>query len=153
MEWEARAAHESREGQFVLLDGVARMALNETTVTIANSSGDSLLHMPLQTTLFGASQDKVMLMPTNRSPAWVLQMKPHDVMAAREALLSIGIEVADPPLDDHPQAPVNAPPLLTDEDLERVVSTPGFAEFHAEVQEALALREVSGLPDLLFGSY
>ena len=146
-----RAATESpSDGQYYSIATPAALSLTITdrTLSLATSNGAPLLSLPLVSCLFGATDDKLLLIPLSRAPAWLLEMKPKSeeqgqtagAADAAAALRQLGCVVDGAP---------DAPSPFSMAALEAAVAEPGFMEQLAQMEAALTRRECMGLPDLL----
>ena len=139
-----RLARESpSDGQYQLLATQGALTIDARTLSISAANGTPLLHLPLSACLFGASAEKIIVVPASRAPAWALQLRQQDASAAAEALRTAGCHV------EMAEGVVATAPPLTDASLEAAAAAPGFVELVAQMEAALAQRQSRGLPDLL----
>ena len=142
--WPCRVARENAEtGQYELVDGTCRLMLSNHTVSLAQKPPPpsdaciNLLHYPLSAVLFGSANDKIMIVPANRGPAWAIEM---EVQAGGEALgilRSLGCKVAGPA--GHTPSPISEP------ELESILNAPGFSSFLDSVEENLIRLRTRGV--------
>ena len=139
----ARVARESANGQYVLLSDHCTLSVTAATVTVTAGAGVgelNLCHLPLSSALFGAHESKVMIVPANRGPALVVELKQRDEMAAVVASLrAAGVHVQGPP----------SLSMLEQKSIEEQIKSPGFRATLTHLNEKFAEREQLGLPGLL----
>lgn len=145
--WSVRLAHEQPDGLYAVVAEEARVALSSPslapTLTLSERSA-TLLHVALRSVLVGASGKKLMLVPTDRGRAWLIEFGTTAAAAeASAALAARGTEVVRESAEEPAQ------PQMTGDDLEKLVLTPSFRATLAEMEGALARRKSLGLPDLL----
>jgi hypothetical protein len=119
----------------------ATLTLDARTLTL-DVGGRPLLHLPLPSCTCGVLDDRLLVVPSVRAPAWLLQL-PCAATAAADALRVAGCVVQPGACGLVTAAP------LTDADLEAAAATPGFKEMVADMEAALARRCSLGLPELL----
>ena len=97
-------------------------------------SGDAqttnLLHFPLSSVLFGTAKDKLLIVPSNRGPAWAIEMEVHAGGEALGVLRTLGCKVTGP--EDH------TPSLISELEIESILCSPGFNRFLENVEEQVA---------------
>lgn len=146
--WACRAARENPEtGQYELHSGSCQLALTTQTITLTAASSSAappppppaaaaeapktiLLHMPLASLLFASASDKLMLVPSNRGPAWVIEM---DQLAGGDALGCLrlaGVRVQG--------EPNLVPPPISEQEFEAIVASPAFNAFYESIEGTFA---------------
>lgn len=129
------------------------LTLTCTAPSTGGKEHPTLLHVALPSLLLGAapasSPTKLMLVPLDRSPAWLLECDAAALAPILDALHARGLNVAtsDPP-PVAGERPMTPPGRLEQPDLERMMATPSFRAVLANVEGAFAARRSLGLPDL-----
>ena len=130
-------------GDYRVVASSGTLSIDDRTCSVAGADGAPLLHLALQSVLFGASSTKLVIVPASRAPAWALRMA--STSSAVHALRAAGCIV------DFANQHAAAPPLppLTDSALAAALAAPGFAELVQQMESALARRQAAGLPSLV----
>ena len=147
----SRLAKVAREdvatGQYVVVAEAATVTASDTTLTVRHQQ-TTLLHQPLSALLFAATGSKLMIVPTSRAAAHVVEFHvEREACALVEGLRSRGVVIHGPPAP--PPKPSRPSPALLSRELEQLATSDDFRDLLADVEGALARRQSLGLPDLL----
>ena len=130
-----RAARECADGQYVLIDEHTLLNVDADTLTLTAGSR-TIVHVPTSSVMIGASEDKLLLVPTTRAAAWAVQLE--DIKAAVNALNEHGVVVAtDAAREPAIALPLPATTAKLDEELAQMVALPGFRDYVTAVEAAL----------------
>jgi hypothetical protein len=136
----ARVAREMADSAYhvICLESSLTISRSAVVVTAAHPTARNLIHLPLTSVLFAKMDSRLMMVPSNRGPAVIVELKcSEDADAAATMLRSAGMEVEGVP------AQVPAPPA---NDFADVVSgyDPSSDPGLAMVEAALEWRRVHG---------
>ncbi len=135
--------------EFCVLAEVATLTFSERNLTL-RSEGAVLLHVGLGSVLLAASETqphaKLMVVPCDRSPAYLIECKAEQLIPAVAALRARGLAVETPRASSS-AAPEPMP--IDGKQLELLAASSRFRAILAGVEGALAQRRSLGEPDLL----
>jgi len=146
----SRLAREEAANSYAVVCEDASLSIStETGHLTVTDSARTLMHTPIRSLLFGASASKLMLVPLDRSPAYLLECPAEPLASLVAALSREGIHVASAPERATPPVLATEPAAELDcAAIERLVATPSFQRHLAHVEGILATRRSLGLPEL-----
>ena len=146
----SRLAREEAANSYAVVCEDASLSIStETGHLTVTDSARTLMHTPIRSLLFGASASKLMLVPLDRSPAYLLECPAEPLASLVAALSREGIHVASAPERVTPPVLATEPAAELDcAAIERLVATPSFQRHLAHVEGILATRRSLGLPEL-----
>ncbi len=149
MSFLVRAAREEVEsGQYLVVSDEAALAVDREhgTLTLGERGGGRLqpplLHTPLRSCKLGMSETKLMIVPDNRGPCWLLEFAERSMRNGALALLreshAADLTLWSPESDEQRLA----------QQIDEAAGSPEFSAYLARVQDALDRRASMGLGDL-----